>query len=488
VWYRVVQITTNTEDLQPYAARVVMEHLRSPSSHECLIKVGGYILGEYGHLIANEAGYSPSDQFSVLHSKSQFCSAPTRALLLSTYIKWVNVFPEIKPHLVAVFERYRHVLDSDLQQRACEFYALASRPEDDELLQNVCEEMPPFPARESTLLGRLNRKTGDTGDKRTWVHGGKEANQEHEAARKATRKPTLLDTQQSNVASPNGTQGENILDSLAGLDLSAPIEAKSELKPPIPSLTHGADVERWFEKLSTSNDGVLYEDVQIQMGVKSEYHGHLGRVAIFMGNKISAPLTSFTATLHVHDPDALSVSFAKISPTTIMARTQVQQLLQVELKKPFTQIPLLTITFLAGSLQTVTLKLPILLTKFIEGVRLGPSDFFERWKVIGGPPREAQAVFPIALNDVGQADTIKNRNIISGHRFTLLDDIDPNPANLVAAGVLHTSTGGKVGCLIRLEPNSEAKLCRLTVRSTSEEVAAGVLALLRSLLSISSAT
>ncbi|KLO14453.1 Adaptor protein complex AP-2 alpha subunit [Schizopora paradoxa] len=482
VWYRVVQITTNTEDLQPYAARVVMEHLRSPSSHESLIKVGGYILGEYGHLIANETGYSPSDQFSVLHSKSQFCSAPTRALLLSTYIKWVNVFPEIKPHLVAVFERYRHVLDSDLQQRACEFYALASRPEDDELLQNVCEEMPPFPPRESTLLGRLNRKMGDTGDKRIWVHGGKEANQEHEAARKATRKPTLLDAQPT-VSSPDGTNGETILDALAGLDLSAPTEAKSELIPPIPPLTHGANVDRWFEKLSCSNDGVLYEDVQLQMGIKSEYHGHLGRIAIFIGNKIASPLTSFTATLHVHDPDALSVSFAKIPPTTIMARTQVQQLLQVELKKPFNQNPLLTITFLAGSLQTVTLRLPILLTKFIEGVKLGPSDFFERWKVIGGPPREAQVVFPITLNDVGQVDTLKNRTVISGHRFTLLDDIDPNSSNLVGAGVLHTSASGKVGCLIRLEPNGDAKLCRLTVRSTSEEVASGVLEILRSQLS-----
>ena len=41
VWYRVVQITTNTEDLQAYAASVVLEHLRSPSSHESLIKVGG---------------------------------------------------------------------------------------------------------------------------------------------------------------------------------------------------------------------------------------------------------------------------------------------------------------------------------------------------------------------------------------------------------------------------------------------------------------
>lgn len=44
VWYRVVQITTNTEDLQPYAAKVVFEHLRSPSSHESLIKVGGWLL------------------------------------------------------------------------------------------------------------------------------------------------------------------------------------------------------------------------------------------------------------------------------------------------------------------------------------------------------------------------------------------------------------------------------------------------------------
>ena len=88
--------------------------------------------------------------------------APTRALLLSTYIKWVNVFPEIKPQLLNVFERYRHVLDVDLQQRACEFYALAQRPEDDELLQNVCEEIPPFPPRESTLLSRLNKKHGDS--------------------------------------------------------------------------------------------------------------------------------------------------------------------------------------------------------------------------------------------------------------------------------------------------------------------------------------
>ena len=41
VWYRVIQIVTNTEDLQAYAARVTLEHLRSPTAHESLVKVGG---------------------------------------------------------------------------------------------------------------------------------------------------------------------------------------------------------------------------------------------------------------------------------------------------------------------------------------------------------------------------------------------------------------------------------------------------------------
>lgn len=37
--------------------------------------------------------------------------------------------------------------------------------------------------------------------------------------------------------------------------------------------------------------------------------------------------------------------------------------------------------------------------------------------------------------------------------------IDPNPVNAVAAGVLHMSGAGKVGCLLRLEPNKDAKVC-----------------------------
>ncbi|KAG6857566.1 hypothetical protein H0H87_000165 [Tephrocybe sp. NHM501043] len=466
VWYRVVQIVTNTEDLQEYAAKVVFEHLKAPSTHESLVKVGGYILGEYGHLIANEPGYSPMEQFQVLHTKSQFCVASTRSLLLSTYIKWVNVFPELKPQLVNIFERYRHVLDAELQQRACEFYALALRPEDDELLQNVCEEMPPFPPRVSALLGRLNLKHGDTEDKRTWIHGGKEANLEREVVQRKTE--------------GNNPDSDDIIGSLAGLEISSTsVEAADPTLAPVssnkpPRLTVGPNVNQWFDKLTYTAEGVLYEDDQVQIGVKSRYQGHLGQVAIYIGNKVSAPLTSFTTAIHLDDSDALTVTFAKMPPSTIGPRTQTQQLLHVECKQMFLTPPILTLSYLAGSHQAISIRLPIVITKFFEHVKLGSADFFERWKLIGGPPREDQAIFPIDLNQAGQLDLIKHRQVVSGYRLNLLDDVDPNPNNLVAAGVLHMSTEGKVGCLLRLEPNKEAKLCRLTVRSTSETVAAEV--------------
>lgn len=56
VWYRIIQIVTNTEELQEYAVRKVVEYLKSPTAHENLIKVGAYILGEFGHLVANDPG------------------------------------------------------------------------------------------------------------------------------------------------------------------------------------------------------------------------------------------------------------------------------------------------------------------------------------------------------------------------------------------------------------------------------------------------
>ena len=44
----------NRDDIQGYAAKTVFEALQMPDCHENMIKVGGYILGEFGNLIAGD--------------------------------------------------------------------------------------------------------------------------------------------------------------------------------------------------------------------------------------------------------------------------------------------------------------------------------------------------------------------------------------------------------------------------------------------------
>lgn len=103
----------------------------------------------------------------------------------------------------------------------------------------------------------------------------------------------------------------------------------------------------------------------------------------------------------------------------------------------------------------------------LEGVRsfvLCPSVFY---------------LFPFFLVLESCSDSDSHRVYVTQHVRSLnfysvtypgpCPQIDPNPVNAVAAGVLHMSSAGKVGCLLRLEPNKDAKLCRLTIRSTNDE-------------------
>lgn len=51
----------------------------------------------------------------------------TRALLLSTYVKFVNLFPEIQTQIQDVFRQHSNLrsADAELQQRASEYLQLS---------------------------------------------------------------------------------------------------------------------------------------------------------------------------------------------------------------------------------------------------------------------------------------------------------------------------------------------------------------------------
>lgn len=70
---------------------------------------------------------------------------PTRALLLSAYIKFVNLFPEVKPTIQDVLRSDSQLKNADveLQQRAVEYLRLSSVASTDILVGHPAPPAPP---------------------------------------------------------------------------------------------------------------------------------------------------------------------------------------------------------------------------------------------------------------------------------------------------------------------------------------------------------
>ncbi|XP_068075194.1 AP-2 complex subunit alpha-2 isoform X2 [Danio rerio] len=508
VWYRVIQIVINRDDVQGYAAKTVFEALQAPACHENMVKVGGYILGEFGNLIAGDPRSSPLVQFNLLHSKFHLCSVPTRALLLSAYIKFINLFPETKSTIQEVLRSDSQIRNSDveLQQRAVEYLKLSSIASTD-VLATVLEEMPPFPERESSILAKLKKKKGPGAVSVNELEEGKREggelnggggerggdNSTIAASNASTPSPSadllgLRTGPQVSAAPPSA--GSLLVDvfSEAGVnddgflrDLEPPTESSDSLlaegpgdsdsappsavsedaAPPLP------ESNELLNKFVCKNNGVLFENQLLQIGIKSEYRQNLGRMYLFYGNKTSVQFVTFTTTVscpgELHPQ--LNVQAKPVEPL-IEGGAQVQQVINIECLGDFCEAPLLNIKFrYGGALQNLSLKLPVTINKFFQPTEMASHDFFQRWKQLSQPQQEAQKIFK--ASHAMDTEVIKAK--LLGLGMALLENVDPNPENFVCAGVIQTKAQ-QVGSLLRLEPNAQAQMYRLTLRSSKDTV------------------
>uniref|UniRef100_A0A8C4PYK0 AP-2 complex subunit alpha n=1 Tax=Eptatretus burgeri TaxID=7764 RepID=A0A8C4PYK0_EPTBU len=482
VWYRVIQIVINREDVQGYAAKTVFEALQAPACHENMVKVGGYILGEFGNLIAGDPRSSPLVQFNLLHSKFHLCSVATRALLLSTYIKFINLFPEVKVTIQDVLRSDNQLrnADAELQQRAVEYLRLSTVASTD-VLATVLEEMPPFPERESSILTKLKRKKGsvsvdvDDGRRTGSVELNGAATQDslaNKASAVSTPSPSasadllglgapgigILGHSEGPVGNV-GTGGASLLVDVFS-DMAAAAASSS------PQIV-GTPPEDNFMKFVCKNNGVLFENNLLQIGVKSEFRQNLGRVCLFYGNKTSVQFQAFTPSVSFSQElqSQLSVQTKPVEPT-IDGGAQVQQLVNVECLLDFVESPMLNLQFrYGGAVQNLVMRLPVMLNKFFQVSEMSGQDFFARWKQLSSPQQEAQNIFKATQS----MDEEVNKAKLLGFGMALLEGVDPNPENFVGAGIVQSKLV-QVGCLLRLEPNAQAQMYRLTLRTSKEVV------------------
>ncbi|XP_017480764.1 PREDICTED: AP-2 complex subunit alpha-like isoform X1 [Rhagoletis zephyria] len=482
VWYRVIQIVINREDVQGYAAKTVFEALQAPACHENMVKVAGYILGEFGNLIAGDQRSSPIIQFQLLNSKYHLCSTNTRALLLTTYVKFINLFPEIKVDIQTVLKNHSNIksADAELQQRTVEYLQL-SQIASTEVLATVLEEMPPFPERDSSILATLKKKKPGMNVPDKVLKEGR--NSIPNAINNST---DLLGLTASAAPATDalgvalGQNSSNLLVDIFG-DPVGPSDGlnSSDGFNGLAAASDGTVVihsnEECIDKLLCKNNGIVFENTLIQIGVKSEYKQNLGRISLFYGNKTTGKFTQFLPAITCPGTLALDVQ-AKPVETAIEGGAQVQQLINVECIDHFASMPTLVVQFISNTNvpQKITLQLPITINKFFEPTTMNSENFFQRWKNLNNPGQEAQKIFKAKFSMEGD----NSRTKLSGFGFQLLENVDPNPENYVCAAIFH-SRQVQVGCLLRLEPNKQAQMYRLTIRSSKNDTSGRVCELLQ---------
>ncbi|KAK6626252.1 hypothetical protein RUM43_006559 [Polyplax serrata] len=474
VWYRVIQIVINRDDVQGYAAKTVFEALQAPACHENMVKVGGYILGEFGNLIAGDKRSSPSIQFQLLHSKYHLCSPMTRALLLSTYIKFVNLFPEIRDQIQAVYRQHSNLrsADAELQQRASEYLQLSIVASTD-VLATVLEEMPAFPERESSILAVLKkRKPGRVPENE--IRENKSpipATANHTSEYNNTNQAAVTNNQAdllglSTPPAPSSNTG-TLIDVLGDLYAgSNNAQVNNSTQPTV----NGYNPKKFVCK----SNGVLFENDVIQIGVKSEFRQNLGRLGLFYGNKTTFPLQYFSVALNSPSDltSKLNIQMKPVEPI-LEGGAQIQQMVNAECIEEYSDAPSIIVSFIHNNVpEKHTIKLPLTINKFFQPTEMNGESFFARWKNLGNQQR-AQKIFKAST----PMDLSVVRTKLMGFGMQVLDGIDPNPDNFVLAGIIHTRMA-QIGCLLRLEPNKAAQMFRLTVRSSKEPVSVEVCELL----------
>ncbi|CDK25840.1 unnamed protein product [Kuraishia capsulata CBS 1993] len=492
VWQRIVQIVVNNEGIQPLACKTLVRHLKAPSYPEPMLKVGAFLLGEYGHLIESSA--SPKEQFDLVYAKFYQCSFASRAMILSCFLKFFLKYEELRPLILDVFESESASIDSEIQQRALEYLKIVTRNDGLSLLKIVTVGMPSFTNKTSPLIARLGSvKIFEKGYSKvpdslkrdiTGISSSASAvpppaphprkgapappPPRNHAASSATLQSLPRSFSSQDVILPQSTSGS-----------SNPFDRSRTASPTKGLAALSPNWEEGYTRLLRFDQGVFFENslLKIIYRLTRETNSLSGDLQVV--NKSPSQITGLVMEirpgfLNSDDPPYM-INVTKVPDAFVPENGRTRLQFQATIRTEFgdSEAPVLNLSFVSGGFSTIRLRLPVVLAKAVAHAPLERSSFFSRWGQIGsalGAEGESQLIFKTTT-----AFSVQNSSrILSQLGFAVVDNADPNPNNVVGAGILHTATGVS-GCLCRLEIAPDGQQFRLTMRCTRPRVAGIIL-------------
>ncbi|KAL7668576.1 hypothetical protein ACOME3_009273 [Neoechinorhynchus agilis] len=350
-------------------------------------------------------------------------SQSTRNLLLSTYLKFVNLYPDLKPEIEEIFRNDINMKSPDVenQQRAAEYSVMASTCSK-EVLATILDVMPPF---ESITDG----------------------SNEPKVTSKTNEKPIL----------------DESLTELFGKHVK-----NKPNKQTMPSLSHFDILQtsdsvllRDFERFTVRDFGILYEDYQVQIGYKDEYNGSHGTLFIYVGNKTKNIMQNVQIELSPNREGEsampeIEVRWSNFLPKSIEAGQQLMCSISLEVKGPFNRIVMAKLRFewLSNKKQTpmadnVEFRLPIFLNKFFDAATMNEDAFIARWNHLDKHEQEFKT-------EVSEMGGVAIEKLLKSFGWSVMRS--STDGSLYGAALITFKQGNRVGLLYRIEQSPKPVL------------------------------
>lgn len=265
---------------------------------------------------------------------------------------------------------------------------------------------------------------------------------------------------------------------IASTASSNPFDEPQPQQPSSSSFTKAieptGDVTAWFTALCQGNSGILYEDPNLQIGVKmsTESGSSHVKVDLYLGNKNASG--NALARLVCATPPSPAFALALGAPPLILEPgRQVQLPLEATCLTPFTRPPVLQLGYsIAGSggesTMARTLDLPLVVTKFCAPVEVPTPVFTTRWaQVVGAPFKLSQNV----ACKGGEDDIARLLSVLQLQ--VLPKEVDPTPGTIAAACVFHCGMppqNRQIPCMVKIEGLSSGGAAVLTVATADAMV------------------
>jgi AP-2 complex subunit alpha len=422
IWQRVIHVVVNNPAVQKRAAEIAFLALKATTHcHETTVKVSAFLLGEFGYQIALSPESTPLIQFTVLHSKFNLVSSETRCMLLSTFVKFFNLYdnPAVRERIQKTFASCKSSFDAELQQRATEYSLLLSTVRD-ETLMAVLEPMLPFELDGNRVLDLLLEKQKST-DRNLWADKAQARDQEQtkqSSAARGSSKPSSASQPPSSSADVPPAASEKDLPpsppppAVVHADPSAAVLSSASLLPTVarsgasaaqstlddlfgitaPPPQQSVNEQRLRElvdSLRIAPSGLLYSDAVVDVVCSHEYRAADARLAIRVKNKSAESALSLISAKIVLNPSGLLIQTRECA-TTVPAAAAVSGdggVLVAEFAarslSPYDELPSIRLSYSAAAVNTavsVILSLPIATTRFVDPYPLDDmSKFSALW-------------------------------------------------------------------------------------------------------------